>query len=121
MSAASGIDELDMYSGVSPLDGDTLELRGRCGEVHPGANRDWCALRAGWLRGQINLGWRKPYRSGRAGYLLGAGRHLPVDAVCVAAVRTHEATLEHTFDYAVWEGSLRCGKTAGGFAIRVYP
>ncbi len=98
MSAAGGIDELDVHSGVGPLDCDTLELCGCCGEVHPGSNRDRRAVSSNGLSGKINFGWRKPYWAGCAGHLLGAGCHLLVDAVCVATVGTHAATLEHTFD-----------------------
>lgn len=121
VSAASSIHELDMDRDVIPFHRNALELRRRWRELHPGANRYRGALRSRGLSGEVNLHRREPYRAWGAGDLLGTRRHLLVDAICVATVGTHEATLEHTFDFAVWQWSLPCGKTAGGFARRVYP
>lgn len=121
MSPPGGVDELNMHGDVIPLHRDALKLRRSRRELHPRPNRHRSAVRSRRLPREVNFHRREPYRARGTRDLLGTGRHLLVGAICVAAVGTHGATLEHTFDYAAREWSLRCGKTAGGFATRAYP
>lgn len=113
MPPPGGVDDLNMDRDVIPLDGYSLELRRGRRELHPCPDRHWGAIRSRWLSGQVHFDGRKPNRSGDAGNLLRARRHLLIDAIRIAAIGAHLVRVEQTFDSADQPPLLcrSCGKS----------
>lgn len=89
MSAPCGVDELNVYSDIVPLHRDAFQLRRCRRELHPGSNWHRSTLRPRRLTRKVNLYRRKPNRPSDAGDLLGPGRHLLVDSICIATIGAH--------------------------------
>jgi len=104
MLATCGVDELNVHGDIVPLHSDALELRRCRRELYPGSNRHRSAVRSRRLMRKVNFYWRKPNRPSDAGDLLGTGRHLLVDAICVPTVRAHRQRIEHVFESLATNG-----------------
>lgn len=107
-----GVDQLNVHGGVGPLHRNTVQLCRSRRDVHPRAYRYRGAVRPCGLPSQIYFGRREPDGARGAGDLLGAGGHPLINAIGVATIGTHAATLEHTFDSRIATLDARLGGEA---------
>ena len=98
MTTTVVVDELDVHRGVCPFERDAGESYRRGGQVYPGVDGDRLLAAARAVRGEIDLYGAEAQDSRCGRDLLASCRDLLVDAVRIASIGAHAASVEQMFD-----------------------